>query len=400
MDGGCVWQKFAQLLAMFDILIGKDLASELEKLTFDCPIHDYKYSERLITDAFGEKYNTKKMKMIGSGSISQVYKVPLTEYPERYVAIKVMHPNTKQDILNACNYYENIKKSYLFPSKYKNICDIFFLGLKEQLDMEMEFENGKKFKEQFSTNSFFLIPKMIEKSKKCLVMEYHPCKLAVNCLESSISKEAIIKMILGMYFMNYECMLRGGLVHLDLHIGNYGIYIPKRYTTPEEQVKHMRVVIYDFGQVCNLASFDTQVIEKTIIYTIEKNANQIVSDGFFKKYKDDFIKSQKNLVIEKNSNSDSFFDIFFKLLTFIYTSDIHISKDEKYILLYFLKFASNSKLQHDLYRKNPEMKAYESEILYKNDTKLFIDYIENTFENIDDFRLLKSTIVKYNQKIQ
>ena len=79
MQSGSVWQKFAQLLSQCEDIIGKELADALCKLCFDCPVHDDIYSARIIRDAFGEKYDTKTMAIIGSGTISQVY-TPLKNY--------------------------------------------------------------------------------------------------------------------------------------------------------------------------------------------------------------------------------------------------------------------------------------------------------------------------------
>ena len=69
-DGGGVWQKFAQMLSGFDNIVGEDLANEFKSMLSDCPAHCDKYSSRIIKDAFGDKYDTSHMKMIGSGTIS------------------------------------------------------------------------------------------------------------------------------------------------------------------------------------------------------------------------------------------------------------------------------------------------------------------------------------------
>ena len=141
--GGSVWQKFAQTLSLNGELIGEELASELKTMCYNCPEHDHVYSARIIKDAFGDKYDTKHMETIGSGTISQVYKTCIIQTGER-VAIKVMHPNVKKEISEACNYYKTVKTSVLFPSRFITLCDLFFQDLKEQLEMNREFKNGKR----------------------------------------------------------------------------------------------------------------------------------------------------------------------------------------------------------------------------------------------------------------
>jgi predicted unusual protein kinase regulating ubiquinone biosynthesis (AarF/ABC1/UbiB family) len=393
IDGGCVWQKFAQVLAMNDDLIGKELATELQKLTFDCPIHEDDYTIRVIKDAFGEKYDTTKMKLIGSGTISQVYKIPLTtlnknDFDEKVVAIKVMHPNAKKEILGAIEYYESIKQSYLFPSKYKNVCQLFFTGLKKQTDMETEFTNGRKFKSLFPKNTVFIIPEMIEKSKKCLVMEYYPSILAVNCLQKNVHKEVIMKLINAIFYMNYESMLNGSILHLDLHTGNYGLHIPNRKnSTLEEQLQNMRVVVYDFGQMCDISSFDKLRLQNGILNFIQKNANNFCN-SFFKNNKNEFMNYCNIKKIKDNGNKEYFLKIMFKYINYVLTNDVTLDTNEKNILICYSKLLGNLTLEHNLYKKYPEMKKEEA------DCETYLSGIQSEFSEYDDFPLLKTLLGK------
>ena len=125
-DGGCVWQKFAQLLSVNSQVIGDDLANEISCFYTDCPSHSDEYTIHVIQQELGNDYNTDKMKRIGSGTISQVYKMPLRSDPSRKVAIKVMHPNVDTEIKDALDSYNIVKDSLLFPSVFKFLCKIFF----------------------------------------------------------------------------------------------------------------------------------------------------------------------------------------------------------------------------------------------------------------------------------
>ena len=120
IEGGGVWQKFAQILSGYEDIVGIELAKELQTTMFDCPSHCDKYSARIIKDAFDDKYDTANMKLIGSGTISQVHRVNVKGTDET-VAIKVMHPNIKKDIKEACDMYESIKgrRHYLPESRVK-----------------------------------------------------------------------------------------------------------------------------------------------------------------------------------------------------------------------------------------------------------------------------------------
>ena len=169
-ESGAVWQKFAQMLAGQEDIIGKDLANELSSLFFDCPAHSDEYSRDVIRRMFGDKYDLSEMKLIGSGTIAQVYKVG-------DVCIKVRHPNVVREVMDAVAMYDGVKNMFFMPVMLKTICDNFFEGLLEQLDFHREFNNGKTLKELIhgnTTNNLFIIPRMLDTSDECLVMEYEP----------------------------------------------------------------------------------------------------------------------------------------------------------------------------------------------------------------------------------
>jgi predicted unusual protein kinase regulating ubiquinone biosynthesis (AarF/ABC1/UbiB family) len=173
-ESGAVWQKFAQTLAGQEDIIGKDLANELSSLLFDCPAHSDEYSREVIQRMFGDKYDLTEMKLIGSGTIAQVYKVG-------DVCIKVRHPNVVREVMDAVATYDGVKNMFFMPVMLKSICDNFFEGLVDQLDFHREFANGKTLKELVhgntdGTNNLFIIPRMLDTSDECLVMEYEPSR--------------------------------------------------------------------------------------------------------------------------------------------------------------------------------------------------------------------------------
>jgi predicted unusual protein kinase regulating ubiquinone biosynthesis (AarF/ABC1/UbiB family) len=252
MEGGSVWQKFAQVLSQYEEVVGKDLANALGKMCFECPAHDDIYSARIIRDAFGDKYDTKTMKMIGSGTISQVYKV-YCKSSNRFVAIKVMHPNVKREIRDACDAYNKIKSSNLFPKRLKTILSFFFNGLREQLLMNKEFKNGKLFKKSLhptkNGNYLFVIPEMIEFSKKCLVMDYEESLLLAK-IDLELLSKTQIKTIYNVCNAIKHVALSiaiNGFLHGDLHGGNIGI---------QNLDSNMKIVIYDFGQSFDISNID------------------------------------------------------------------------------------------------------------------------------------------------
>jgi predicted unusual protein kinase regulating ubiquinone biosynthesis (AarF/ABC1/UbiB family) len=248
-ESGAVWQKFAQTLAGQEDIIGKDLANELSSLLFDCPAHSDEYSQEVIQRMFGDKYDLSEMKLIGSGTIAQVYKVG-------DVCIKVRHPNVVREVMDAVAMYDGVKNMFFMPVVLKSICDNFFEGLVEQLDFHKEFNNGKTFKEIIhgdtdGTNNLFIIPRMLDTSDECLVMEYEPSQSIIGRERDKIDKHVLLRFLHGFLCIVFISPLQG-FIHADLHMGNYGIRNPE---TPET----MRIVLYDFGHMYDVRDLSLEI---------------------------------------------------------------------------------------------------------------------------------------------
>jgi len=288
-DSGSVWQKFAQSLSQYEELLGVELTDALSKMCFDCPAHDDAYSARIIRDAFGEKYDTKTMIMVGSGTISQVYKVRVSLRPDQFVAIKVMHPNVKREIRDACEAYNKIKDSVFVPKILLGALSYFFIGLKEQLQMSLEFKNGRLFKNALQPlseakkngNYIFVIPEMIEYSKKCLVMEFVESTLMANLDTRCVNKEILHKVCNLIRTLTITSSYIG-IVHGDLHQGNIGVQNQYSFDS-------VKIVLYDFGQCYNVSKLPLETrrrmcslyiqrdIRRFIEFLPEKIRNEIIS---------------------------------------------------------------------------------------------------------------------------
>ena len=237
-EAGPVWQKFAQTLSGQEELIGKDLAIELQDILCNCPKHSDSYSRKVIRLDFADKYDLSDMELIGSGTIAQVYRVG-------NVCIKVRHPNVAEDVMSAVQSYNSIRNTIPFmPVMLKQVCDNFFAGIEEQLDFHREFYNGTTFKELFHNgtrpeNNMYVIPKMLDKSDECLVMEYEPSKPLVMKGRSKVDKHTMLKALHGILLTSCIGVLQG-FVHADLHMGNYGV---------RGSADDLQIVIYDFGHM-------------------------------------------------------------------------------------------------------------------------------------------------------
>jgi len=352
IDGGGVWQKFAQTLSGQGNVIGKELAKELQTMCFDCPAHDDVYSARIIRDAFGDKYNVKQMKMIGSGTISQVYKVCVSGTTDEYVAIKVMHPNIKKEIRNAVSMYKMCRDSHLFPKQLRVITQMFFDGLIEQLNMNREVKNGRLFKQLLQhnrgCNHKFIIPDMIASSKQCLVMSYVESKLCVELSEYDDDTLFHIGECVG--FLVYTSVVIG-VVHMDLHMGNIGVCGNK-------------LVIYDFGQVKDIRKIDKSTREQIVVNRLNKNMT-----NFLRCFPVDEKVSQQATHACQGKTSYQQVKICTKML---FLNSVELPENYRAILISWFKPIKFAHIHKGLVEKNSQ---YSSDYLYRNGISRYIQTV-------------------------
>jgi predicted unusual protein kinase regulating ubiquinone biosynthesis (AarF/ABC1/UbiB family) len=252
-EAGPVWQKFAQTLSGQEDLIGKDLANELQDILCNCPKHSDSYSKKVIRLDFGDKYDLSDMELIGSGTIAQVYRVA-------DVCIKVRHPNVAEDVMSAVKSYNSIRNTIPFmPVALKQVCDNFFTGIEEQLDFHREFHNGNTFRKLLHNctrpeNNLYIIPRMLDKSDECIVMDYEPSKPLVMKGRSKLDKHTMLKALHGILLTIYISVLQG-FIHADLHMGNYGV---------RGSDDNLQIVIYDFGHMYDVRDLSRKIRHKFV----------------------------------------------------------------------------------------------------------------------------------------
>lgn len=372
IDGGGVWQKFAQTLSGQGNVIGKELAKELQTMCFDCPAHDDVYSARIIRDAFGDKYNVKQMKMIGSGTISQVYKVCVSGTTDEYVAIKVMHPNIKKEIRNAVNMYKMCRDSHLFPKQLRVITQMFFDGLIEQLNMNREVKNGRLFKQLLQHNRGcdhkFIIPDMIACSKKCLVMSYVESKLCVDL--SKYDDDTLFHIGECVGFLVYTSVVIG-VVHMDLHMGNIGVCGNK-------------LVIYDFGQVKDIRKLDKSIREQIVINRLNKNMT-----NFLRCFPVDEKVSQQAIHACQGKTS---YQQVEKCTKMLFLNSVELPENYRAILISWFKPIKFAHIHKGLVEKNSQ---YSSDYLYRNGISRYIQ----TVYPYDEFKELALLFEMKNDKL-
>ena len=240
-----VWQKFCQILACRDDLIGPILACELRTLLDNGPAHDHEYTRSVVAEELpDEVFETPftNESLIGSGTIAQVYRI-FSKTSDRWVALKIKHPNINEEIDMAYEQYCSISDSFWFPKNLVHSGKEFFKRIYEQADFEHEYQAGLKMKHIFEIqgpSTIFVVPQMLKWTPSILMIEYEDGEYTFNSLDLELRKHVSLIMIhiqiIGIYY---------GLLHSDLHWGNFSI-----------RLHPLQIVLYDFGWVIDISDLD------------------------------------------------------------------------------------------------------------------------------------------------
>ena len=226
--------KLIQFLCMNNVIKSKSLESLLE----DCEIHPFNETERLYFQDFGndisEDYDTFLPKLIGSGSIGQVYCL-YNRNLNKFVAMKVKHPGINQKVKK----FNLIKKIIKFINPFISFGDIilqYIDNINLQIDYQLEANNTKLLKLKFQNESCVIIPEIYTYTENFIVMSYHDGISFNQITEPSLK----IKISLYINFIILSSLLVYDIFHGDLHFGNWKIQIEN---------ENIKIVLYDCGIV-------------------------------------------------------------------------------------------------------------------------------------------------------
>ena len=361
-NSSAIWQKFAQMLSYNEELIDPDLAVELQKMLTKCPVHDHEISYKIINKSFNYKIN--KLKLLGSGTIAQTYKA-YDNRTNQYIVFKVLHPNVKNEAMEARETYQSIRSSYFFPDSFKTPCDIFFESIVEQTDMKREYNNGKTMKRMFQSNgtkNLFVFPEMLDYSTDCLVMSYEPSTPITLEKRKNIPISVLLKCCHAIDLFAVVAILHG-VIHSDMHFGNYGI----RDCNSEEK---MRIVIYDFGAVYDLRDISIEARTKFVICTTTRDTETVI-DILFENYRDHIPKFRKRLTDDYVENCKIMFN-------YIILNRLQISPNIMRITLCGEKYAPLINIINSLRDSNSEMIDYKEQYGLKAFIQKYFDYDDLT----------------------
>ena len=272
-----------------------------EDIFEQCPYHDIEHTKQTFSDSMNgtllEDYvDISSFKTIASGSIGQVY-YARRKTDNLEIAIKIKHPNIKEDLDNQYELVKIIKfiqKISYFRNRYNlyfNLDD-FLTDINLQCDFNNEANNCKIFQNNFKESSNYIIfPNIIYQSNDLLISEY----IEGESFET-LSDMQKYKTSLNFICFFYQMLLVDNFLHGDLHCKNWKIRNNKETNT-------VQIIVYDCG-ICfqNTSSVLTSDFWFAIINYDIKALNQIIMN---------FVCDTTNICIKDSDKFDQDINIFF-----------------------------------------------------------------------------------------
>jgi predicted unusual protein kinase regulating ubiquinone biosynthesis (AarF/ABC1/UbiB family) len=393
-QGGNMYWKLTQwIYARIELqnnLKNNYLINELKKFYEQCPTHEFSFSKKIIERLYGdsienifEKFNETP---IASGSIAQVYRGVLKNGKE--VAIKVRHPNVRENIIKLCKYIKYLPKSFI---KFDlNGLDKYLLN---QSNFNLEYLNLEKFRKKFKDVSYVHFPIPYRAEEDIIVMEYIEGKnidQVYNDCEDEDKMEYWLVMVKYWMFFR-ESFLIKNILHSDLHKGNWKINNGKLIFYDLGIILEKKKYIKDCKKIWEGLEFRecsiyTPVIVKNILNK-NKPDEEIISDmneyiNSRINFKSKFFNRDIKLVFEYSNKNNYIFK--FPILSFLLSLHVSISNIKNF------RFVNSNKIylekQLDVYNILREMcdchKNYTLKKRINKDERLFLKYNKERLDKI------------------
>ena len=272
---------------------------ELDDLLYNV-IDKNNYTKAQWLNDYPELKNYDNFTIINSGSIGSVF---LIEQNKKKYALKIQHSsilNKTQKQIKILKLLINNRfvKPYIIFS-FDEICNVFLNQFNFDFEGDKQVEFYEVFKER---DSGLIVPKIYYKDDRKILMEYIPITFINSNEISEIHK---IKGILKFQVFLKYMFLEEGLLHLDLHSGNWGInnnnltildfgYSIRIYDKNDLEKKKLFHDMWVYMYTRDKYNFISQVINYFITET-HKNDKKKLVELFFEEMKDINIFHHKNM---------------------------------------------------------------------------------------------------------
>ena len=338
---------------------------KLDSLLYET-IEKKKYNEKELIMNYPELKNYYNFKMINSGSIGSIF---LIQKDNKEYILKLQHQNI----------YEKTKKQlqiikFILSNKFiKKYVFIDFEDIKNtflnQFDFIFEAKKQLEFYNIFKEKEY-IIPNIYDYDNYKIIMDYIPMRFITD---ENLKYHQKLKIIIKFQVFLKYMFLKEGLLHLDLHTGNWGLD------------ENNELVILDFGY--SLRIYDKNDLEKKEVYS------NLWSFMILKKKNEMLKLIIKNFMINKKHYTDEeLFDTFLDYSKYYNIFDSNnlysiiynfcnkfniLFSNELYFILYYLNFAMGISTKYLNINKNLDLLEGED---YYNSYKIVFSYEDTVFE--------------------
>lgn len=327
---GPIGVKLIQLLIMYDNILPDTFRNHLNYTLENCKVHSWDTTVKLyysnfkshIYDDYEININEDNNdKVIGSGSIGQVYKL-YSKKLQKYVALKVKHPCIDKEIATFIKITNIVIRVFevFITIPYKNIICVFLHNINIQKDFIVEAENTQRFKTNFKDDTHIIVPEIYEASNDVIIMSYHE-----GSDISTLHKKQLYPVSQDINFIILSSIVVHDFIHADLHTGNWKIQLLDNNA--------YNIIIYDCGLVTSTNNIE---LNKNIIFSL--------MDG---NYDSLYNIALENYIPYKNEKPIIQVNKFKKLNEYIniITYDSSLLSSQRYI--HFLKYCINNEIIRD-----------------------------------------------------
>lgn len=223
---GPVYIKLGQWASTRRDLFHPKLCDHLSKLQRQAKVHAWKHTEQTLAENGMENtFEEFDPVPIGSGCCAQVYKA---KYQGQHVAVKVLHPNIKENFLRDLTVLRSLINgvSWLFPNLHwlsvKESLEEFSALMNIQVDLRNEVKSLEKFHRNFQGDANVRFPRPILSRQDVLVESFEQGVDIGTLLQDldSVSTSRRKDLASKGVQMFLKMVFRHNFVHCDLHPGN------------------------------------------------------------------------------------------------------------------------------------------------------------------------------------
>lgn len=269
---GPTFIKLGQIMSMRTDMLPKGYCEELTKLRTDVKPMTQEEIEQVLTEAYGPNPydNFKKFdnEPLGSASMAQVHKAILQN--GEVVVIKIQRPRIRQTMFRDMGLLRKATSLLSVVNvgggalDFNLILDEMWKASQQELDFMHEVNNAQEFYKLNDEIAFVTCPKVYPciSTSEVIVMEYIK-GIQIDDLKKLKEEGYDLKLIGNRLAENYgKQILEDGFFHADPHPGNI-------------KMRGDQIVWIDMGMMGRISVRDRQLLKKTALAIVEKDASDI-----------------------------------------------------------------------------------------------------------------------------